>query len=166
MKYDGLIMAARKYMHPPDDGEFICSSCGRACTDTPFKKALKTNFTNYSALLISGGTKVCKACLSLLDDKDLRFKPVIYRVPGIKEILNREDVLNVLKKPPDEYVLSVPYSFKKHHWLYAGLSSQKLALIGTDSRTVVIDYTHSNTPEIIGSESGNKGGKVFCIYPE
>ena len=42
----------------------------------------------------------------------------------------------------------MPY-FKKHHWLYAGISDDQIAYIGTDSRTILIDYTQYDVKAII-----------------
>lgn len=135
----GQIIQARKYISKCEAGDEVCASCGRLCTGTPVKKAVKTNFTDQCGLLVYGGEVLCSGCMDRLYDADMRFKPVIF-IDGSKRVLARNEVLEIIQYPPVEFVMSVPYGFKKHHWLYAGLSNQRIAYIGVDSRCVVIDY--------------------------
>ena len=132
-------------------GEHKCASCGvEARADLNYKTVLKTNFINYDELLISGGAWLCQSCVDILEDPDMRFRPVLFRAFGVKEIPERETILPLLKSPPKQFVLSLPYSFKKHHWLFAGLSTNEVALVGTDSRTVEINYHKYDVSAIIG----------------
>lgn len=147
MRYANEIMKARVFMGYPCQGGHKCASCGvEDRADINYRKAVKTNFCNYNELLIDGGVWLCESCVSIMDDSDMRFKPVLFEEYGQKVIPEREDILTILESPPKQYVLSLPYSFKKHHWLYAGLSTDKLALIGTDNRTVPLDYTAFDIP--------------------
>lgn len=132
-------------------GEHKCASCGvEARADLNYKMVLKTNFINYDELLISGGAWICQSCANILEDPDMRFHPVLFRAFGVKEVPERETILPLLKNPPKQFVLSLPYSFKKHHWLFAGLSTNEVALVGTDSRTVEIDYHKYDVFTIVG----------------
>lgn len=130
-----------------EGGPHICASCGQACQGTPIQKAIKTNFTDIDGLLAHGGEYLCQGCLSVLDDRDMRFAPVLFDAPGHKTALKREDVLRIVCHPPAQFVLSLPYSFKKHHWLYAGLSSDRMAYIGVDDRCIALDYTAQPPPD-------------------
>lgn len=152
MEWLGEIMAARLFMGKPCIGAHRCASCGAEQRATePYKRALLDTFTDFDGLLISGGTHLCKSCADILGDHDMRFCPVLYREPGVKEIPDRADILPLLRKPPEKFVLTVPYNYKKHHWLYAGLSTDKLALIGTDTRTVALDYRRYDIPAAINT---------------
>jgi hypothetical protein len=86
-----------------------------------------------------------------MEDRDMRFKPVFFERIGEKKIPERADILELIKNPPKQFVLSVPYSCKKHHWLFAGLSSDKVAFIGTDNRTVVFDYESQDVPGAVNT---------------
>lgn len=145
------IMLARIYM---GDGVRIgkheCVSCGLSdCADDKISKKIKSSFTNFDGLMIGSGEYICKSCQMLLNEKDLRIRPVLYAEKGVRYLIERHEILDFLKDPLPEYVLSVPYSMKKHHWLYAGLSNRETAYIGTDNRTIVIDYKNNNIPYII-----------------
>ena len=151
MKYASEIMDARVFMGGECVGEHDCVSCGLSMrASTNYKQFIKTNFCNYDELLLSRSVYLCDSCAALMNDKDMRFKPVFFREFGKKEIPERGDVLEIIQHPLEKFVLSVPYSFKKHHWLFAGLSDRHRALIGTDSRTVVIDYEKFDVRKIIG----------------
>lgn len=144
-------MLARIYMGDSMiSGKHECVSCGLSdCADDKISKKIKSSFTNFDSLMIGTGEYICKSCQILLGDKDLRIRPILYAEKGVKYPIERSEVLDFLKNPLPEYVLSVPYSMKKHHWLYAGLSDRKTAYIGTDNRTVVIDYKSNDIPYII-----------------
>lgn len=145
MLYADEIMQARQYMGYQCIGKHKCVSCGLPeSANNRISKTLKTNFVNFNELMIGSGMYICDACKTLLEDKDMRFKAVFYEVIGEKQLPNREDILGIIADPPEEFVLSLPYSFKKHHWLFAGLSNRSRALIGTDDRTVVIDYKRND----------------------
>lgn len=131
------------------EGNYRCASCGLERAKSLSRKEIKSSFTEFDLLLISGGSYLCESCLSILNDKDARFKPLLYLKKGEKQIMERIEVLPFLKEPNAKFVMTLPYSFKKHHWLYAGLSSNEVAYIGTDNRTVVIDYTKHNVKRII-----------------
>lgn len=141
MIYADQIMKARIFMGFGCEGEHECVSCGLSDrAGNLVSRTLKINFVNFDDLMLGTGRYICDSCKSLMDDKDMRFKAVFYERPGEKQLPERENILDILTNPPKEFVLSVPYSFKKHHWLFAGLSNPNLALIGTDDRTIALDY--------------------------
>lgn len=113
------------------------------------RKAVKTTFTDFPQLIVTPSTMICSACERAYSDKNLRFKPIYADKRGEYRVIERPEVLNLICHPQDEWVLSVPYSFKKHHWLYAGLSGKHTAYIGTDDRTVIINYDEFNIPEVV-----------------
>lgn len=92
---------------------------------------------------------MCDSCEKLYTDKNMRFKLIYSDQRGTYKIINRQDVLDILCNPPKEFVLSVPYSYQKHHWLYAGLSDQHKSYIGVDDRTIVVDYDRYNIKEVV-----------------
>lgn len=137
-------------MGDPCRGDYECVSCGLSdrASDTINKK-LKPTFVALSNLMLGKGSHICTSCVAIMEDRDMRFKPVFFTQPAEKRIPDRKDILQILKNPPDQFVLSVPYSMKKHHWLFAGLSSSNLALIGTDNRTIEIDYLKNDVKLVI-----------------
>ena len=152
MKYADQIMAARIFMGHSCMGQHECIACGVSeRANDPIKNKLKTNFTNFNELMLGTGKYLCESCQSLMEDKDMRFKAVYYTESGVKQTPERNSILNIIAHPPEKFVLSLPYSFKKHHWLYAGLSNNQLALIGTDNRTVAINYVNNDVPLVINT---------------
>lgn len=150
MMYADRIMLARIFMGFGCEGEHECVSCGLSDrANTPLKRSLKSNFVNFDELMVGKSDFICESCMALMADPDMRFRAVYYREPGKKNIPERADVLEIIKNPSDEWVLSLPYSNKKHHWLYAGLSDTQRAYIGTDNRTIVIDYQKYDIPRTI-----------------
>ena len=143
-------MAARIFIGKKCKGKHKCASCGRANAEKLANKVLGLNFVDFDGLLISGGIHLCESCKDLLKDKDLRFKPVLYLNQREKQLIDRSEVLTIISNPPGvPFVLSLPYSFKKHHWMYAGLSTKDIAYIGTDSRTIKVDYSRYEVSKII-----------------
>lgn len=141
-----IIRARKAISSDPISGPQICCSCGRQCDGTPLKNALSNNFTDISGLAVNGGTFLCDSCIGLMADKDVRFKPVLF-VNGLKRVLNKTEVLDVICNPPQtDFVLSVPYSHKKYHIFYAGLSNTQHMYIGTDNQTVRI-HTGETDPK-------------------
>jgi len=115
----------------------LCCSCGGPQID-PQKtsKVLKSSFTTINAFMLFPGDLICKYCQELLEKRELRFKTIICKSPGNVEVIERQEVLDKLRNPPKEFVISIAYSFKKHHWLHAGLSNRERILIGTDDKMV------------------------------
>ena len=131
------------------DGNYLCASCGRELAYKPAKKALSSAF-NQTELFLFPGKHLCTGCLQLFGDKDGRSKCLFYPAPGEKTIIEREQVLEILTAPPKTpFVLSVPYSFKKHHWLFAGLSVFPDVRVGTDDAGVELDYSRHDVPGAI-----------------
>ena len=152
MKYTHELSLARIFMGKKCGGEHECVCCGLSDRAAyALSKKLLPTFTNLDEIMLGTGTHICESCVGLLEDKDMRFKPVFFEEMGKKEIPERQDVLEIIKHPKEWFVLSVPYSFKKHHWLFAGISNTKLALIGTDTRTVAIDYTAYDVKAVVGT---------------
>ncbi len=150
MLYAGKITAARIYMGYPCTGEHECVSCGLSeRANYKIKKIIKPTFCNFDEISLGSGDYICESCKSIMEDKDMRFKPVFFFKAGEKQTPERGEILEIIKNPPKEFVLSVPYNFKKHHWLYAGLSNDKTAYIGTDNRTIKIDYAQNNVPHVV-----------------
>ena len=136
------------------DGNYVCASCGRELAYKPAKKALSSAF-NQTELFLFPGKHLCTGCLQLFGDKDGRSKCLFYPAPGEKKVIDREEVLPLLEKPPQEpFVLSVPYSFKKHHWLFAELSVYPHVMVGTDDRSVELDYGKYDIPGAIHTIGG------------
>lgn len=132
------------------EGDEMCCCCGMTRARKHISKALKPSFTDFSALIKFPSQYICDSCLELYDCKDMRFKPIYSDKAGSYRVIERQDVLKILEDPPKKFVLSVPYSFKKHHWLYAEMSSDEIACVGTDDRTVIFDYRRNDIPKIIG----------------
>lgn len=130
-------------------GDKYCCSCGQQRAKVSIKKAIKTTFTDFTQLITNPSLYICDSCIKLYNDKNMRFKPIYSDCYGTYKIIDRSEVLNLLCNSKDKFVLSVPYSFKKHHWLYAGVSSPQKAYIGTDDRTVIVDYKRFNVTQII-----------------
>lgn len=150
MIYADEIMKARIYMAKQCGGDHECVSCGLSDrAEKLISKTVKSTFCSFDELMIGKGKYICEGCASLMEDKDMRFKAVLFRAPGEKETPAREEILKIIKDPPNEFVMSLPYSYKKHHWLYAGMSNREIALIGTDNRTIPIDYRRFDVPCII-----------------
>lgn len=146
------IIAARRFMigapSYPETGAEICASCGYDTATLELAKAMSSSF-NQMAFIINDSLYLCDKCLALFKGKEARSKCLLWTFPGERQILSREDILPLLKSPPKQYVLCVPYSFQKHIFFYAGISSNKCAYIGTDNRTVIIDYQKNDVPAII-----------------
>ncbi len=139
---------ARQLLGGQASGEYMCCSCGLVRAEHSLHKAIKSTFTQMDRLLLSPSAYICDACKGIYDNSDMRFKPILCTGEPYK-VIEREQVLEVICDPPEKFVLSVPYSFKKHHWLYAGLSDRDKAYIGTDDRTVEVDYVQYDILHII-----------------
>lgn len=150
MSYTDKIMQARIFMGSDCTGSHRCVSCGREnCASDPVRKAVKPSFVNFDELMIGEEEYLCESCQALLNDSDLRFHNAYYCQRGQKQIIDRSEILPLISYPVDRFVLSLPYSFKKHHWLFAGLSDTRRALIGTDTRTIVVDYQQYDIPALV-----------------
>lgn len=146
------IMRARRFITGGKDvNAAVCCSCGVKAGTTEMKRAIKTTFTDFPQLVLTPSTMICAECERAYNDKNLRFKPIYSNKRGEYRIIERTEVLDLICNPQEEWVLSVPYSFKKHHWLYAGLSNRHMAYIGTDDRTIIIEYDKINIAELVNS---------------
>lgn len=146
-----ILMDARRYMTGDDLllGGDLCVSCGLPRANTPVAKGMNSTF-NCFGLFLTDSRVICPQCMELFKDRAGRSKIVLYTQKGQQRIMEREDVLSLLKAPPAaEFVLSLPYSFQKHHWIHAGLSTPRKAYIGTDDGTVVIDYERHDIPHLV-----------------
>lgn len=132
------------------NGDKLCCSCGQVRAEKAVKKSIKSTFTNLDDLIKFPSMYICDSCLELYNNPDFRFKPIFSDNPGSYVVIERPRALQILSDPPEQYVLSLPYSFKKHHWLFAGISTRETAKIGTDDREVVLDYKQHDIPMIIG----------------
>lgn len=132
-------MEGRRFISDtPELGE--CCSCGGKSDEyLAFNKVVKSKFSDFGGLLKTGGVLFCEGCIALLDNKAGRSKMLICENPGELRISDKSEAMQIIENPPDKFFLSIPYSFKKHHWLYAGLSTKDLMLIGTDNKTVVYE---------------------------
>lgn len=132
-----MIIDARKMLsnnYAPGD----CAICGGNSDEgIQIKKAVSSSFTDWQALFAAAGRRCCKRCQAIVADSKMRTKCVFCVRAGEVEFVTYEDVYSIIKSPPDTFVLSIPYSFKRHHWLYAGISTPEKMLIGTDTETVV-----------------------------
>lgn len=150
MQYADKLMQARIFMGRDYEGSYRCVSCGRVnCDCNLVKKSVKNTFVNFDELMLGETEYLCASCQELLNDPDLRFRPVYYCQRGQKQILVRNEILPLISYPVDQFVISLPYSNKKHHWLFAGISNTRCALIGTDTRTVVVDYQKHDIPALV-----------------
>lgn len=145
---DYFAKKAREFLGSECEGGEICCCCGKRRANQPIKKAIKSTFTEIDRLILSPSLFICDSCIAIYNNSDMRFK-IIYSDGDGYQTVDRESVLRLIRDPPEKYVLSVPYSFKKHHWLYAGLSSREKAYIGTDDRTVEIDYAAYDIEKVI-----------------
>lgn len=150
MEYMDSIMSARVFMGKSCNGEYVCTSCGMPHQARKLiRKSLKSSFVNFDEIMIVASDYLCESCEELLNDPNMRYKAAYYVEPGKKIIPEREDILRIIQYPADKWVLSLPYSNKKHHWLYAGLSDKHRGYIGTDTRTVLIDYEKYDVEKIV-----------------
>lgn len=148
------VASARKFIvgdpSPVELGANQCVSCGYDCATEKISKVMNGTF-NQTAFFVHDSLFVCRRCLDVFKSKDSRTKILLYRDKGKKEILSREDVLPLLRDPPEKFVLCVPYSFQKHTFFFAGLSTSSHACIGTDNRMVELDYTRFDISRVIGT---------------
>jgi hypothetical protein len=142
-------MNAREFIGTKCEGPELCCSCGLNRATKLISKSVKTTFTDFTALIKNPSQYICDSCLNLYNDKNMRFKPIYSDAKGTYRIIDRSEVLDIIRNPADEFVLSLPYSFKKHHWLYAGVSNKDVAKIGTDDRTVIVDYRKTDINQLI-----------------
>ena len=146
-----ILQRARRFMTGDDLilGGDTCVSCGLPRANSPVAKAMNSTF-NAFGLFLNDSRFICPQCMELFKDRAGRTKFLLYTERGKQRIVEREDVLPIIKTPPArEYIFSVPYSFQKHHWLHAGLSTPRMAYIGTDNGTVVIDYQMHDIPRLV-----------------
>lgn len=135
------IAEARMFIGHECSGKNICACCGRKRADNiTLKKALKSTFTDIEHFVIASSLYVCDSCLDIYNKREMRTKCIYSDTPGTYELLDRKEVIYKICNPSDKWFLSVPFSMKKHHWLYAGLSDKHFAYIGTDDRTIIVDY--------------------------
>lgn len=137
-----VIAAARRFMTGPDDtqGE-ICASCGLPRAKEKKAKVLNSTF-NQTEFFLFDSPFLCQKCLDIFTNADSRSKCLLWDAPGHKQIVQREAILPFLQDPPSSsFVLSVPYSFQKHHWFQAGLSQNGKLYVGTDQGCVTLDYS-------------------------
>lgn len=145
-----LIAKARAFIGLKCSGENICACCGRKCADNMLlKKTLKSTFTDINHFVIAPSLYVCSSCYDIYNKREMRTKCIFSDTQGTYELLDRKDVINKICNPCDNWFLSVPYSMKKHHWLYAGLSNKHYAYIGTDDRTIVVNYDEYDIERIV-----------------
>ena len=144
-----FIITAREFIGTECEGTELCCSCGLQRANKTLKKAIKSSFTDFTAMIKNPSKYICDSCFNLYDNSDMRFKAIYSDTKGTYRIIDRTEVLDIIRNPKEQWVLSLPYSFKKHHWLYAGMSDKHKANIGTDDRTVVIDYDKTDINELI-----------------
>ena len=144
-----VISEGRIFLGSECFGDKICCACGLKRAKKSMQEVIKPTFTDLSQLIKHPSLYMCDSCEKLYTDKNMRFKLIYSDKRGTYKVINRQDVLDILCKPPDKFVLSVPYSFKKHHWLYAGMSDRHKAYIGTDDRTIIVDYDKYNIQALI-----------------
>lgn len=114
-----------------------CAVCGGDSDGgVPVKKAVSGSFTDWQALYAASGRKCCPKCREIIANPGMRTKCVMCVSNGEIQFGKYEDIYHIVKNPPERFVISVPYSYKRHHWLYAGLSTPQKMLIGTDTETV------------------------------
>lgn len=146
-----IIADARKFMTGKAltcKGE-ICASCGLARAEKKISKAMNSTF-NQTEFFIFDSTFICEKCLQVFQNKDSRSKILYWSKPDYLTLMERGQVLPFLKNPPKApFVLSVPYSFQKHHWFQAGLSIYPHLYIGTEIRAVHLDYSSWDIAGII-----------------
>lgn len=135
-----MIIDARKFLaNNYTTGE--CAVCGGAVEPDAIgiKKAVSNTFTDWQALIQGTGRKCCHKCAEIIKERQCRSKCVFSQQPGSLEFFKYSAVYDVLCNPPEKFVLSVPQSFKKHHWLYAGISTPERMAIGTDTGTIIYE---------------------------
>lgn len=147
------IVAARRFMagepHALELGAKICASCGVDRATERIGKAMNSTF-NQTQWLVCDSVFVCRPCLDIFTDKTSRSKCLFFPEPGKKVILAREEILPLLACPPEKtFVLCLPYSFQKHVFFYAGISSSRCAWIGTDDHVVKLDYEKHDITAVI-----------------
>lgn len=142
-----MIIDARKMLsnnHATGD----CAICGGDSAEgIPVKKAVSGSFTDWQALIAAQGKTCCPECRRIIATSQMRTKCVLCVDDGDIRFVKYQDVFDVIQNPPERFVVSVPYSFKRHHWLYAGISSPERMEIGTDTGTV--EYIHSKHSAVL-----------------
>lgn len=115
-----------------------CAVCGGVVEqeNLNIKKVVSSSFTDWDTLFKGGGTGCCNACMEIIKEPKMRSKCVLSTKSGSIEFVDYTKVYDVITNPIEQFVVSVPYSYKRHHWLYAGLSTPQRMLIGTDSCTI------------------------------
>ena len=147
-----MIAAGRRWLHGNVEcGNNQCCICGEMVEHCiPDNKVLLSNFTDFQIAYQYSGDSICTGCAMLFKNPDLRQQCILSTAAGDIEVISYEDAFNLLDTPPSQFVLSVPYSHKKHHWLYAGLSTPEKILIGTDDSTIMyIPERHKKMKELI-----------------
>ena len=137
--YNNELQAGRQFLY----GQIsvgTCCSCGGELRDAlPLGKSLKSSFTTFDAFVLGSGTMVCFGCRYLLEVKPLRFNTIFCQRPGEIETKRNSELYEKIIKPPEKFVVSLSRSHKKHHWLYAGLSTPEKIFFGTDLQTILYE---------------------------
>lgn len=141
-----IIAKARIFMTTKDEISTnphadICASCGLQRATERKTKALNSTF-NQTEFFLFDSQFLCRECLDIFQNKNSRSKILFWNSPGNMKLLAREEVLPLLQSPPEApFVLSVPYSFQKHHWFEAGLSQNGIVYVGTEQGCVELNYS-------------------------
>lgn len=118
-----------------------CCICGGKTDENalPVIKALGKTYTDFDNTIKGTSGICCKECQAVLAAKSSRMKPILVVDPGKVIIITKDEIWDVINNPPKQFVLSIPYSYKKHHWIFAGLSTPEKMLIGTDNQTIIYE---------------------------
>lgn len=128
-----------------------CVSCGLERANEKISKAMNSTF-NCFGLFLFQSMFICPCCMNLFKDSHGRTRFIFYTEPEKKVLVERENILDIISSPPrGKFVLSIPYSFQKHHWIHAGLSDEHCAYVGTDQGTVRVDYEAYDVPCIVST---------------
>lgn len=132
-----MLLEARRLLNG-NEQEGDCCICGGKIDGNaiPVLKALGGSYTDFDNTIKAIGDKCCRHCQGVLKDSACRTKNILCQKSGIRTAITPDAVWELLEYPLERFVLSVPYSYKKHHWVFAGISTPGELNIGTDNRTI------------------------------
>jgi hypothetical protein len=142
---------------PTADSWTDCALCARS----PFGRSglvrdrMGASFSQWAILARPECSDICAGCVRILAGKPGDQPPPLRLascaiIEGQLRILNVAGVWDVLSAPPDTpFILSWAESKKKHHALYAGVSTAERMLIGSDSGQ--IEYRPSQHVDLLNA---------------
>lgn len=125
-----------------------CAACGESPFHTagPKDQLIGANYTDWDAFRAPWHQDVCTGCMRLMRGRPgdtpppLRMMSVFVSPLGLLAYPMPAEVHALLDAPPPgEWVLSWATSKKRHHWLYAEISTQAHVIVGSDQGPIAYD---------------------------